>query len=126
MPPPYKKLAIIFFGKYDNDYTYTIYRNNDYEPWQLVEKIPEGFQAIFQNSASIYTLDDVTFQNICTGFHEVVSEVTFNTTNEEYLGNVYTVIPQLASDDKIQLYLYPNRPKEIPQDNSDFIVKQIN
>lgn len=122
---PYKELAIIFSGRCGDDCTYALYRNNENEPWQMVERIPEAFNTMFSNSSSIYTLDDTTFKDIRTGFAEVVSEVGVNTKSEEFLGNVYDAIKKLANDGKIQLYIYPNKPKEISQDSSDLIDKQI-
>ncbi len=122
---PYKELAIIFSKKCGDDCTYALYRNSDDEPWQLVERIPEAFNTMFHNSASIYTLDDATFQDIHTGFAEVVSEVGVNIESEEFIENVYDKIKKLADEGKIQLYIYPNRPERIPLDNSDLIEKQI-
>ncbi len=91
----------------------------------MVERIPEAFRTMFHNSSSIYTLDDTTFKDIHTGFSEVVSEVGVDTESEEFLENVYDRIQQLANEGKIKLYIYPNKPKEIPQDSSDLIDKQI-
>ncbi len=122
---PYKELAIIFSGRCGDDCTYALYRNNENEPWQMVERIPEAFNTMFSNSSSIYTLDDTTFKDIHTGFAEVVSEVGVNTESEEFLENVYDAIKKIANNGKIQLYIYPNKPKEIPQDSSDLIDKQI-
>ena len=82
---PYKELAIIFSGRCGDDCTYALYRNNENEPWQMVERIPEAFNTMFSNSSSIYTLDDTTFKDIHTGFAEVVSEVGVNTESEEFL-----------------------------------------
>lgn len=122
---PYKELAIIFSGGCGDDCTYALYKNNENEPWQMVERIPEAFNTMFSNSSSIYTINDMTFKDIRTGFAEVVSEVGVDTESEEYLENVYDAIKKLANNGKIQLYIYPNKPKEIPQDSSDLIDKQI-
>ncbi len=122
---PYKELAIIFSGRCGDDCTYAIYRNSKDEPWQLVERIPEAFNTMFSNSSSIYTLNDTTFKDIHTGLGEVVSDVGVNIEGEEVIENVYDNIKRLAMEGKIQLYPYPNKPNEIPQDNSDLIDKQI-
>ena len=122
---PYKELAIIFSKRCGDDCTYALYRNSENESWIIIERIPEAFNTMFSNSASIYTLDDDTFKDIHTGFAEVVSEVGVNTNNEEYIDNVYETIKELAKEGKIQLYTYPNKPKDIPIDNSDLIEKQI-
>lgn len=121
----YKELAIIFSSRCGDDCTYALYRNNNLEPWTLVERIPEAFNTMFSNNASIYTLDDSTFKDINTGFSELVSNVGVNTISEEYIENVYDKIKELQKNGLIKLYTYPNKPKEIPNDNSDLIDKEI-
>lgn len=123
---PYKELAIIFSARAGDDMTYTLYRNEENGCWNIVERIPEGFNAMFSNSSSIYTLDDSTFKDIHTGFAEVVSEVGVDTSSEERIDNVYDELKRLNQEGKIKLYMYPNRPKEMPFDNSDLIRKQLN
>lgn len=123
---PYKELAVIFSGGCGDDLTYTLYRESKNEPWKLVERIPNGFDTMFSNSSSIYTLDDLTFKDIQTGFAEVVSEIGVVPKKEENIENVYNVIKTLASQKKIELYTFPNRPNKIPNDDSDLIQKEIN
>ena len=120
----YKELAIIFSSRCGDDCTYALYRNNNSEPWTLVERIPEAFNTMFSNNASIYTLDDSTFKDINTGFSELVSNVGVNTISEEYIENVYNKIKELEQNGLVKLYTYPNKPKEIPNDNSDLIDKE--
>lgn len=122
---PYKELAIIFSGRCGDDFTFSLFRNNKYEPWNLVERIPEGFNTMFNNSSSIYTVDDTTFYDIHTGFSELVSKVEVEVKEEEYLSNVYDKVKELAKNNQIKLYNYPNKPESIPSDNSDLIEKQI-
>lgn len=121
----YKELAVIFSSRCGDDCTYALYRNNNDEPWTLVERIPEAFNTMFSNNASIYTLDDKTFKDINTGFSELVSNVGVNTISEEYIENVYDKIKELQKNGLVKLYTYPNKPKEIPNDNSDLIEKEI-
>lgn len=121
----YKELAVIFSARCGDDCTYALYRNNNLEPWTLVERIPEAFNTMFSNNASIYTLDDSTFKDINTGFSELVSNVGVNTISEEYIENVYDKIKELQKNGLIKIYNYPNKPKEIPIDNSDLIDKEI-
>ena len=121
----YKELAIIFSSRCVDDCTYALYRNNNDEPWTLVERIPEAFNTMFSNNASIYTLDDSTFKDINTGFSELVSNVGVNVVSEEYIENVYIKIKELEQNGLVKLYTYPNKPREIPNDNSDLIDKEI-
>ena len=122
---PYKELAILFSGRCGDDLTYTLYRGNQNEPWKLIERIPNGFTTMFSNSSSLYTLDDLTFKDIQTGFAEVVSEIGVEPKKEENIDNVYNAIKELANQGKIELYTFPNRPNIIPNDDSDLIQKEI-
>lgn len=120
-----KELAIIFSARCGDDCTYELYRNSDDEPWTLVERIPEGFNTMFSNSSSIYTLDDKTFADINTGFSELVSTVDVGTLSEEYIENVYDKIKELEGSGIIKIFPYPTKPIGHPEDNSDLIDKQI-
>lgn len=123
---PYKELAIIFSGRCGDDLTYSLYRNSKEDPWIIVERIPNAFKTMFNNTSSIYTLDGATFKNIHTGFAEVVSEVGVNIESEERLENVYDAIKKLEIQGKVKIYEYPNKPKEIPVDDSDLLDEEIN
>lgn len=118
-----KELAIIFSNRAGDDMTFSLFRTSAQEPWQLVERIPNGFPTMFGNSASIYTIDDKSFSDIHTGFDEVVSKVPVMVLNEEKIPNVYQKIQELGESGTIAIYRYPNRPKEIPQDDSDLLNK---
>lgn len=120
-----KELAVIFSARCGDDCTYELYRNSDNEPWTLVERIPEGFKTMFSNSSSIYTLDDKTFEDINTGFSELVSTVGVDTLSEEYIENVYDEIKKLEEQGKVKIYTYPQKPLGHPEDNSDLIDKQL-
>lgn len=122
---PCREIAVIFSARHGDDFTYALYRNEENEPWTLVERIPEAFNTMFNNSSSIYTVDDKTFKDIHTGFVELVSDVAVDIINEEKLDNVYDEIKKLSNEGKIQLYNYPNKPKNFSSDNSDLIDKLI-
>ena len=120
-----KELALIFSGKSGDDMTFSLLRNGQDEPWKLVERVPNGFATMFNNSASIYTLNDDGFNDIQTGFSEVVSEKEVSTLTEEKIDNVYEEIQKLAQSGKIQVYQYPDKPKEIPEDDKDLLQKEL-
>lgn len=63
--------------------TYPLFRNSNDELWQLVERVPKGFDEMFNNSASIYALSDAGFKDIKTGFAEVLSETGGDVQKEE-------------------------------------------
>lgn len=120
-----KELAIVFSGKCGDDLIYTLFRNSDDEPWQIVERIPGAFSKMFQNSSSIYSVSDTTFQDIHTGFSELISEEKVNVEKEERVESVYEKLKELEKEGKVKLYHYPNRPKSIPVDDNDLIEREI-
>ena len=87
-----KELAYIFSGKAGDDCTYTLFRNSDSEPWQLVERVPDAFNVMYSGSAAIYTVSDTTFKDINTGFSELVSQTGVNINIEEDVNNIYDKI----------------------------------
>ena len=121
----YKELALIFSGKCGDDLTYTLFRNSDDEPWQIVERVPGAFSKMFENESSIYTVSDATFHDIHTGFSEFVSKEGVDIQTEEKVLNVYDELKKLELQGVVKLYHYPNRPKEIPNHDEDLIEKQI-
>jgi len=123
---PSRELAIIFSSRCGDDLTYSLFRESNNEPWNIVERIPHAFATMFSNSSSLYTLNDTTFKDIHTGFYEVVSEVPVDVLKEEKISNVYEEIKKLESLGKVKLYHYPDRPKSIPVDDSDLLLKEIN
>ena len=120
-----KESALIFSGKCGDDLTYTLFRNNDDEPWQIVERVPGAFSKMFENESSIYTVSDATFHDIHTGFSEFVSKEGVDIQTEEKVLNVYDELKKLELQGVVKLYHYPNRPKEIPNHDEDLIEKQI-
>lgn len=123
---PFKELAYLFSGKAGDDLTQSIYRNENDEPWIIVERIPRGFNIEYDNEASIYTLSDETFKDIHTGFAEVVSEVSVDIIHEEHVKSVYWALLELGKAEVIRIYRYPSRPKGIPDNDSDLLDKTIN
>lgn len=121
----FKELAVIFAGRAGDDLTYSLFRNSDNEPWQLVERIPKGFDVMFNNEAAIYTLSDCSFKDIKTGFAEMVSEEKAKVIDEEDITNVYQELEKLNEAGLIKMYHYPERPMSIPRDDSDLIEKEL-
>ena len=119
----YKELAVIFSARCGDDCTYELYRENENEPWMLVERIPEGFNTMFSNSSSIYLLSGETFKDINTGFEEVVSETSVDVIDEEYCENVYEGLKIAETKGLVKIYRYPNKPLSFKQDGSDILDK---
>ena len=81
-----KLVALILSGKYGDDMTFSLFRNGHDDPWKLVERIPNGFATMFNNSSSIYTLNDDSFKDIQTGFSEEVEEKDTSTVENPKTG----------------------------------------
>ena len=84
------------------------------------------FKNIFNTSGSIYKLNGKNFKENLTGWsEEVISNYDETVIDEKFIENVYDELIRLNKENKIKLYLYPNRPDNIPIDNSDLIPKVI-
>lgn len=122
---PYKELAIIFSGRSGDDQVITLYRNEDTDPWQLVERVPLAFQTIFNNSASLYIVSDESFIDINSHFAELVSQESVSVLSEEKIPNTFDAIKELASTGKIKMYSYPDRPLDISMSDYDLINREL-
>ena len=121
----YEELAVLFSGRCGDDLTYTLYRDNQDGPWKLVERVPNAFEKMYSNESSLYTIPDTTFEDIHTGFSELVSKSEVETLSETHISKVYDKVNELANLGKIELYRYPNRPNVISNDDNDLIMKEI-
>ena len=82
------------------------------------------FKEIFSCDGYIYKLPAKTFMSGLTSQSgEVVSPEEVPVVSCEYIENVDDELLRLKEEHKINLYLYPNRPLDIPLDNSDLIPK---
>ena len=120
-----RAIATIMAQRCGDDATFTLsgFGNGIYD---LVERIPDAFDVMFNNSFSIYTLDASLFKNINTGFSEVVSEEVVPVIKEEKYDSVMHAINKLAEEGVVNIYYYPARPDYIPSDDSDIIERLRN
>ena len=124
---PSKAIATIFLSKKGGDLYYSLSGNGIDEPIKLVERKPGMFKEIFNCDGYIYKLDSKNFKSGLTNWSaEVVSDKDEEVISSEYIENIYEELLKLNQENKIKLYLYPNRPEFIPLDNSDLIPKVIN
>lgn len=117
-----KTIATIMSKRCGDDATYSLLRDED-GAHALVERIPHAFEKMFSNDFSLYTLDSSLFKDINTGFTEVVSDVEVPVIKEEAYSNLMEAINKLVEDGLINIYYYPNRPNNIPDDDKDLIDK---
>ena len=121
-----KAISTIFLSPLGNDLYYSLSGDEIDYPVELVERKSDMFKKIFNCSGYIYKLDASNFKSGQTGWSaEVVSEKDEEVLEVEYIENVYDELIKLNKEGLIRLYLYPEKPNRIPQDNSDLIPKVI-
>ncbi len=121
---PSKAIATIFLSPMHSDYYYYLSGNGISSDVILVERKPGMFKEIFNFSGYIYKLDAKNFESGKTNWSaEVVSNKDEEVIESYYIENIYTELLKLNEQKLIKLYLYPNRPSNIPLDNSDLIPK---
>lgn len=122
-----KAISIVFLSPLGNDLYYSLSGDGINYPVELVERKSGMFKEIFNCSGYIYKLDASNFKSGQTGWSaEVVSGKDEEVLEVEYIENVYEELVKLNKEGLIKLYLYPEKPNRIPQDNSDLISKVIN
>lgn len=123
-----KAISTIFLSQLGNDLYYSLSGDGINYPVELVERKSGMFKEIFNCSGYIYKLDASNFKSGQTGWSaEYVSDRDEEVLESLYLyvENVYEELIKLNKEGLIKLYLYPERPSRIPQDNSDLIPKVI-
>ena len=121
-----KAIATIFLSPNGNDLYYYLAGDGINYPIVLVERKEGMFKEIFNCSGYIYKLNASNFKSGKTGWSaEVVSVKDETVISSEYIENVYEELKELARKKQLKLYLYPNRPDNIPLDNNDLIKKVI-
>lgn len=123
---PSKAISVIFLSTTGSDLNYVLSGDGVNYPVELVERKQNMFKTIFDCDGYIYKLNATNFKSGLTGWSgEVVSDKPEKVLDYEYISNVYNELLKLNDEGKIKLYLYPERPKNIPLDNSDLIPKVI-
>jgi hypothetical protein len=118
-----KALALVFLQKH-NDYLINI-SYIDGGKLELTERVTDAFVDIFKGkSGFLYYLDSTNFLEGQTSFPpEVVSEITEQVIHCDTIPCCYSELQEMALNNDIVLYTYPNRPDYIPLDDSDLIEK---
>ena len=122
-----KAVSVIFINNGGSDLNYFLGgKGTEESPIVLVERKAGMFEQIFNLSGSLYILDNKNFQTGQTGWSaEVVSDFEENVIHEEAIDNVLNKISELAKNNELILYRFPDRPNYIPLDNSDLIPRII-
>lgn len=123
-----REIAILYLQKW-NDFIFNVstIEDNGNKVIILIERYENALNEIYANKDGyIYTLDGITFEEGKTGYgEEVVSEKEVRVIGCEKIQNILLEILNYENVGKIKIFRYPDRPKFIPDDNSDLIRKAL-
>lgn len=120
-----KVVALLFMGKGNGDLDTRISSVNG--KLELVERRPGVLEKLYNKVGYLYELDGSSFNHYDYLWSlEVVSfENALTPINKICYPNILEAIIEEEKMGNILIYRYPNRPKNIPLDNSDLIEKYI-
>lgn len=122
---PERVVALLFMGKGHGDLDTMIGCING--ELTLVERREGVFDDLYNQSGYLYTLDGSTFEHYdFLWSKEVISYEEVKVIKKEVIENIMDSILQEAANGNIKVYHYPDRPSNVPLDNSDLIDKYIN
>lgn len=93
----------------------------------LVERRAGVLEGLLNTKGYVYELDGALFNHDSNSReYEVFSEQeSIKPTKKVEYENVLEELRKLAGEGKLELYEYPNRPEQIPADNSDLVDKYV-
>ena len=120
-----KVVALVFMGKGNGDLDIRISNKNG--KLELVERREGVLEKLYNKDGYLYELDGTTFNHYDYLWSlEVISfENEIKPLKKIYCENILKAIYEEGKNDNIILYKYPNRPIDMPLDNSDLIDKYI-
>ena len=87
----------------------------------VVERYKNALNDMYDNlSGAIYVLEDSSFIQDKLKW-QMVSKENQRVIEEIKINNVKNFLVDLANNNQLKIYYYPNRPRNIPQDDSDLI-----
>lgn len=121
-----KIIAMLFMNRGMGDLD-TIKEYDDGLPI-LIERRQGVLEKIYNTSGYIYELDGNSFNHYDYLWEpEVISfESAIKPIKKTYYDNILMTLNEEAKSGNLKIYKYPNRPNNIPLDNSDLIDKYIN
>lgn len=93
----------------------------------LIERRAGVLEGLLNKKGYVYELDGTMFNHESNlREYEVFAELeNIKPTKKVEYENVLEELRKLAKDGKLELYEYPNRPEQVPADNSDLIDKYV-
>ncbi len=122
---PYETVALLFMGKGKGNLDTMIASNDD--NLELIERRPGVLKQIYDKEGYLYELDGSTFSHYdYLWSKEVISfETSIEPLSITHIPNILDALEQKEKEGSLKIYRYPDRPKNVPLDNSDLIDKYI-
>lgn len=120
-----KVVAMLFMARGNGDLDTCLMYENGLPI--LVERRNGVLEKLYNKSGYIYELPGDTFNHYDFLWKpEVISfEKEIIPLKKEYHENIFASLKEMEKNGLLKLYKYPNRPNDIPLDNSDLIDKYI-
>ncbi len=120
-----KAVALLFMGKGKGDLDTRI--SNVDGKAELVERRPGVLKSLYSKAGYLYELDGTTFNHYDYLWSlEVISfESEIKPIKKTFYPNILEAIIEEEKKGNITIYRYPDRPLDMPLDNSDLIEKYI-
>ena len=120
-----KSVALLYMGRVRGDLD-TRLRSIDKKP-EVVERRAGVFDDLYNKEGYLYELDGSTFNHYDYLWSlEVISfEKKIKPLKKIYYSNILAALEEEEKKGNLIIYRYPNRPKDMPIDNSDLIEKYI-
>ena len=120
-----KVVAFLFMGKGNGDLDTKIACVNG--KLELVERREGVLEALYNKDGYLYELDGSTFNHYdyLWSLEMISFEKQIRPIKKTYYSNILSAIIEEEEKGNITIYRYPNRPKNVPLDNSDLIEKYI-
>lgn len=118
-------VALLFMGKGKGDLDTRISNNDGF--LELIERRPGVLKSIYDKEGYLYELDGTTFAHYdYLWSQEVISfEKTVEPLRKTHIPNILKAISEEEQGGNLKVYRYPDRPSDVPLDNSDLIDKYI-
>lgn len=119
-------VALLYMGKGNGDLDTKVSTRDGH--LELVERREGVLESLYDKEGYLYELDSSSFSHYdYLWSKEVISFANkIKPLNKIYYPNILSAILEEEQKGNITIYQYPNRPKNIPLDNSDLIDKYIN
>lgn len=120
-----KVVALIFMGRGNGDLDTRISNKNG--KLELVERRKGVLKKLYDKEGYLYELDGSSFNHYDFLWSlEVISfEKSIIPLRKTLYPNILETLKEEEQKGNIKIYRYPNRPKDLPLDNSDLIDKYI-